>query len=393
MENNIEKTLKEKRKSCEQRNSRSRKNIVNSINAGVVRKKVFEYYETEKEVPTLGELAEMLEENGLVFEPKYLKKLLHELGYRYIRCQSPSRRHILVEKHTLGNKRIRYLRQIRECRAENRNIYFMHETYMEASDVAKNRDRCLRIDLPAKISKTERLVIVHAGAKNGLMNGSFTTIKADYEFGDHFSEVNTPKFQKWVTENLQDKFEPNSVICISSPRHHSIQKHKKPKDMFTTKTDMQNWLKIHNIEFEEDLQKIFLLELISKTHSEPVYAVDEALKGIGHTVLRLPPIHADLNPLEYVWEDIRKRLADSHDCASVDDKRKTWMKSYSEYPIAEYQKWVDLVKHTENEYFDMICKFDDIIDDIIGRYEKDLNSDSEDWTTDNSEESETDSDF
>ncbi|XP_063369770.1 uncharacterized protein LOC134658095 [Cydia amplana] len=269
--------------------------------------------------------------------------------------------------------------------------YFMHDTYMEASDVAKGR--CLRIDLPAKISKKERLVILHAGGKNGLISGTFTTIKADYEFDDHFSEVNTPKFEKWVTDNLKDKFEPNSVICISSPRHHSIQKHKKPKSILTTKTDMQNWLKIHNVEYKEDLEKIFLLQLISKTRSEPVYAVDEALKSLGHTVLRIPPIHADLNPLEYVWEDIRKKVADSHGNASVDDKRRTWMKLYSEYPLAEYQKWVDLVKNTENEYYDMMYKLDEIVDDIIGRYAKDLNSDSEDWTTDNSEESESDSDF
>lgn len=44
---------------------------------------------------------------------------------------------------------------------------------------------------------------------------------------------------------------------------------------------------------------------IKNTQKEPVYRTDELLKTSGHTVLRIPPYHPDLNPIELVWADIK----------------------------------------------------------------------------------------
>ena len=39
------------------------------------------------------------------------------------------------------------------------------------------------------------------------------------------------------------------------------------------------------------------------------YKVDEFLKKKGHEVLRLPPYHCDLNPIEFIWGILKNRVA------------------------------------------------------------------------------------
>jgi transposase len=38
------------------------------------------------------------------------------------------------------------------------------------------------------------------------------------------------------------------------------------------------------------------------------YKIDEMAKEIGHTVLRKPPYHCELHPLELVWAQIKHHI-------------------------------------------------------------------------------------
>jgi transposase len=38
------------------------------------------------------------------------------------------------------------------------------------------------------------------------------------------------------------------------------------------------------------------------------FTVDELIAANGHTVLRLPPYHPGLNPIELIWADIIQHL-------------------------------------------------------------------------------------
>jgi transposase len=39
------------------------------------------------------------------------------------------------------------------------------------------------------------------------------------------------------------------------------------------------------------------------------YVVDHILASYGHTVLRLPPYHPDLNPIEMIWSQVKEWVA------------------------------------------------------------------------------------
>ncbi|CAH0720741.1 unnamed protein product, partial [Brenthis ino] len=60
----------------------------------------------------------------------------------------------------------------------------------------------------------------------------------------------------------------------------------------------------------EEYTRPQLLEIVNKNKPEPVYSVDAILTGLGHKILRLPPYHCDLNPIEMVWASMKRKVAE-----------------------------------------------------------------------------------
>ena len=61
------------------------------------------------------------------------------------------------------------------------------------------------------------------------------------------------------------------------------------------------WLDAKGVAYPQKALKPELWKLARKKSSdEPKYNVDELIKSYGHEVLRLPPYHCDLNPIERI---------------------------------------------------------------------------------------------
>ena len=71
---------------------------------------------------------------------------------------------------------------------------------------------------------------------------------------------------------------------------------------------MQDWLTAHQIEFPECALKQALYAIIKSTNPTPKYAVDEMAKAAGHEVVRLPPYHCELNPIELAWSQVKQYI-------------------------------------------------------------------------------------
>ena len=75
------------------------------------------------------------------------------------------------------------------------------------------------------------------------------------------------------------------------------------------KNTLINWLKNNQIQFNPVNNKSDLLKLIkihSQTH-KPKYVVDELAQMHGHLVVRLPPYHSELKPIENLTTSSGKR--------------------------------------------------------------------------------------
>ena len=70
-----------------------------------------------------------------------------------------------------------------------------------------------------------------------------------------------------------------------------------------------DWLEQNKIYCREDCLKSELIEIMKKIAPEPIYAIDEIAKFFGHEVLRTPPYHPELQPIEICWGVVKNYIA------------------------------------------------------------------------------------
>lgn len=148
------------------------------------------------------------------------------------------------------------------------------------------------------------MIVLHAGYEGGFIPGAELIFKAHSSTGDYHNEMNQHNFMKWLSEKLIPNLPPNSVLVLDNASYHNVQVDRCPTTA-TRKADMQSWLSRHNIQFAPKMLKPELLMLCKQHKTEPVYVVDELLARHGHQALRLPPYHAELNPIELIWANLK----------------------------------------------------------------------------------------
>lgn len=120
--------------------------------------------------------------------------------------------------------------------------------------------------------------------------------------GDYHDEMNAEQFEEWFRDTctLIPNLKPSSLIVIDNASYHSRRLEKVPTTN-SRKKEMQDWLLAHGIQYPEKALKRELIALIRLSNPQPKYTVDEIAKTFGHEVVRLPPYHCELNPIELCW--------------------------------------------------------------------------------------------
>ncbi|CAG5032414.1 unnamed protein product [Parnassius apollo] len=95
----------------------------------------------------------------------------------------------------------------------------------------------------------------------------------------------------------------------------------------------------------------------------------------GHTVLRLPPYHPDLNPIELVWGDLKGELARTAIDSNLDKKKEVLISLFTNYSAEKWFKCDDHVIKNELEYYETDRVFDDEIDRLIINLGEDTDTD------------------
>lgn len=148
------------------------------------------------------------------------------------------------------------------------------------------------------------MIVLHAGTDTGFIPGAALVFKAHSATGDYHSEMNAQNFTKWLLEKLIPNLPPKSVLILDNAAYHNVQADRCPT-MGTRKADMQAWLTRNNVPYSGDMLKVELLEQCKKYRKQPVYIIDELLARHGHLALRLPPYHAEFNPIELIWANLK----------------------------------------------------------------------------------------
>ena len=145
---------------------------------------------------------------------------------------------------------------------------------------------------------------MHAGSENGWIDGEDLVFQSKKATGDYHDEMNSENFEEWFHDKLLCNVPCNSLIVMDNASYHSRRIEKVPTSN-SRKGDMQDWLKSHGIQYPERALKRELLSLIKLSNAKPKYVIDEMAKAAGHEVVRIPPYHCELNPIELCWSQVK----------------------------------------------------------------------------------------
>lgn len=267
--------------------------------------KVLDKVNSDPDLPyfKLTTLWRLLKENSFCFEKRGKASLLLE------------REDLIVWRHS-------YLRSMRELRRQGKNIVYMDETWVNVGQTTSKvwKDKTIHTPKDAFLSglttglkdptqRGPRFVIVHAGGKNGFVEGANLVFLAKKGAADFHAEMDGDRYEKWFVEQLIPNVEPGSVIAIDNASYHTRKKEKIPTTK-SKKAEIQDWLREKNVQFPKDSLKKELLAEVSKIrHLYSMNVVDEIAKSHGLQVLRIPPYHCELNPIELVWSQVKRHVA------------------------------------------------------------------------------------
>jgi transposase len=129
--------------------------------------------------------------------------------------------------------------------------------------------------------------------------------------------MNGELFEKWFNEELIPRLPPRAVIVMDNAS--SVQVEKFPTSS-TTKVNMQKWLTDHAISWEQNMNKPVLCNII-KQHKDKFkkFRIDALAEESGFNVLRLPPYHCDINPIEQIWSQIKRYVTAENTTFKIQD--------------------------------------------------------------------------
>lgn len=266
----------------------------------VVRKTVLGFYERH-EIPTLHKIKEELKENiSFNGSNESLRRILLQMGFKFAKVDG---RKFLMERSDVAAARTRFLREMQQVKESSQNIVYLDETWVNQNytvgkcwtDTAS--PQATEIQQPT--GKGSRLIILHAGTRNGFVNNAELIFQAKND-GDYHNQINSILFEDWFRNQLLPNIAPNSVIVMDNASYHSVQLEKKPTSSWR-KSDIRDWLVKKGVQPSDDLLKHELYELAKKFDIGKKYVIDAIAEEAGHRVVRLPPYHCQYNPIELIW--------------------------------------------------------------------------------------------
>lgn len=276
-----------------------------------------------------------------------------------------------------------YIRKIRQYREENRPIIYIDETYINSSHTTPRAwsDESVH-GLHAPIGKGPRLIVVNALSESGFLPNSLLIFKSGSTSGDYHKEMNSENYVKWLREKLIPNLPNNSVIVVDNASYHNATV-EKTITLSNKKCELQQWLNEKNIFFSQSDTKVELYSKIKQHRPQfKQYVADTLLAAHGHTILRLPPYHPELNPIEKMWGIVKNWVATHNVTFKLDDVRRLaeqkFAEDYANTARALYEKVKQIEEHfIGNENF-LDIKVDELIIKLDGDSDdSDVSSDSD----------------
>jgi len=226
----------------------------------------------------------------------------------------------LKESERIVILRRQYLRQKLANRDDEGQI-IRPEVYLDESYINKNHSNDKTwyfeedgIIIGKPTGKGDRLIILNAITKDGWVPNSKLVFKASKKTGDYHTNMNWDNFSKWFQEKLLKNIPENSLIIMdNAPYHNVLVEEAFPKKSHSVKK-MREWLSNNEIPWTKDMLKSELFDLCSRLAVKPEFLIDRIARKEGHSILRTPPYHPELQPIETCWAIVKNHVGQHNDC-------------------------------------------------------------------------------
>ena len=289
------------------------------------------------------------------FNKATLARTLNRWGFEF--GQGVRSQHLKEKDHVIAARQ-RYLREMRSNRVPGKGTDTIRpEVYLDESYVNKNHSNDFIwyygedgpwVQKPT--GKGERLIIINAITKSGWVPGSKLVFKSTRKTGDYHGQMNWELFKKWFTEMLLPNIPEQSLIIMDNAPYHNILSEHSPPTPQSSKKKIKEWLEQNKVYCRDDCLKPELVELLIKMTPEPIYAVDEIATSFGHKVLRTPPYHPELQPIETCWGVVKNHVARNCDF-TVKNLIKQLDCGFNKVTATTCEKIIKKVRKIEDEFW------------------------------------------
>jgi len=227
--------------------------------------------------------------------------------------------HLKEKDHVIVARR-QYLRKMRSNRKNNSTTIIKPEVYLDESYVNKNHSNDFTwystedgpwVQKPT--GKGERLIIINAITKDGWVPNAIVVFNSTRKTGDYHGQMNAELFEKWFEEKLLPNIPDNSNIIMDNASYHNVLSENSPPTSTCAKEKIKAWLDSNKIPYSNDSLKAELVEILRRKLPEPIYMLDELAAQQGHHIIRTPPYHPELQPIEICWGVLKNYIAKNCD--------------------------------------------------------------------------------
>ena len=339
-----------------------------------IRRKIHGYF-FRNEIPTIQKILQAIREDDSLpkISLRILLRTLREMNIKYLKR---NRKSALIEKKEIVLWRRKFLEQIEEHRRAGRKIYYTDETWLNEGHTKSKVWQDLNITnlrqafldgfstgLKAPSGKGRRLIITHIGSDSGFLIGGLNVFESR-KTGDYHEDMNAEVFEKWFSSILE-LIEPGSVIVMDNASYHSRRVESTPTSLWR-KGQIINWLHLKNIEHQPHMLKVQLLDIARLQKAEfTKYVIDEMARERGVTVLRLPPYHCELNPIELIWAQIKNQVASKNTTFKLKDLKSLLQEAIADVNEAAWKKCIAHVQKEEKKMWDLDTRVEVLTEPLV----------------------------
>jgi transposase len=286
-------------------------------------------------------------------EKSTLWRALNRWGFTF---GAGRRRDSLKEKDYVIHARRAYLREIRANRtAEGKCI--RPEVYLDETFINKNHSQRRTwyadedgpwVNKPSGVGP--RLIVVHAISHTGWVGGAQLVFEAKKRTGDYHGQMNWENFSTWFGNRLLPNIPENSLIIMDNDGYHNVFVDERFPRASSTMEELRAWLSRNVHPWRDDMLKSELYDECAKHAPMPEFKLDILAAKHGHKILRTPPYHCDLQPIETCWAVVKNHMADTCDF-TMSGLRKNLPDAFAKVTAETATRVIAKVREKEDRYW------------------------------------------